>query len=510
MMRTLIAVAAMVVTAGCPGRQPVTCEDDSHCNLFGGGLCALGSGERWCAYPDQGCDSGYRFGDEGVSDAVQGMCVANAPTDASPDAATPTVFAMAYGGAGDETILSVHRVNGGVVLVGTLGADCIIGGELVTYGGGLDSVIVKLDNIGQTVWIRPFNQREHDGIQGSGIDANGDVLVAGHFGGTVNLGGSDLVGAGGYDIFVAKYRGDTGEHVWSARYGLADNDYASGAAVDTDGNVYVGGYFSGTTNLGSIDLASNGGVDGFAAKFSGADGSPLWSRAYGGTQQDSITGVASSGTRVILSGTFTGTMPLTSGTLSSRGLADAFVASSDSSTGNILWARGIGGVGNDRINAIAADGTALYAAGYLNSAFDFGNGPVTPTGVTDAYVFRYLLTGTYSWARTYGSGGNEAAWAIAADGERVLVAGDFDTEIDFGGGPLYSAGQTDAFIATLSGEAGAYLDGWRAGGAGADQASALSSSTNALVVGGRFQGVINLGSEQKESLGGADAFVLAR
>jgi hypothetical protein len=40
----------------------------------------------------------------------------------------------------------------------------------------------------------------------------------GYFGGTVNLGGSDLTSAGGVDVFVAKFD-PSGVHQWSQRFG---------------------------------------------------------------------------------------------------------------------------------------------------------------------------------------------------------------------------------------------------------------------------------------------------
>ncbi len=33
------------------------CETDKQCDDGGDGLCAV----QWCAYPDGGCDSGYRY-----------------------------------------------------------------------------------------------------------------------------------------------------------------------------------------------------------------------------------------------------------------------------------------------------------------------------------------------------------------------------------------------------------------------------------------------------------------
>lgn len=73
----LCARCAAVLLVACGGRQNVQCEQDSNCNLSGGGVCTLNAttGNRWCAYPDPQCPSGYRFSDLDVGDGVSGECV---------------------------------------------------------------------------------------------------------------------------------------------------------------------------------------------------------------------------------------------------------------------------------------------------------------------------------------------------------------------------------------------------------------------------------------------------
>lgn len=102
------------------------------------------------------------------------------------------------------------------------------------------------------------------------MDANGDVFVVGKFQGTVDFGGGNRMSAGDSDIFVVKLNGETGAHIWSARYGGLGND-GSGSAIAVSGanEIVVAGTFS------SASLT-----------FGGATGNHLGSIRLGGTGQE--------------------------------------------------------------------------------------------------------------------------------------------------------------------------------------------------------------------------------
>lgn len=158
-----------------------------------------------------------------------------------------------------------------------------------------------------------------------GIDAFGNLIVAGSFYSTVDFGGGDLTSAGSYDIFVAKFDSD-GEHIWSRRFGddHAQNCYA--AAVDASGNVVVAGYFEGAVDFGGGALTGAGGTDVFVARFS-PDGSHLWSKRFGdGSDQRAWNTAVDPAGNAIVTGGFAGVIDFGGGTLTSAGGEDIFIA----------------------------------------------------------------------------------------------------------------------------------------------------------------------------------------
>ena len=174
------------------------------------------------------------------------------------------------------------------------------GGRLYGYAAVVpDIFVVKLSSTGDHIWSKVFGSVDGDYGLGVVVDTNDNVFVTGAFTGTVDFGGGPLTSAGSTDCFVVKFS-PAGGHVWSKRFGSTSGDTGNSIGVDGSGNVVVTGYFAGTVNFGGGSLTSAGGVDAFVAKFSSA-GSHLWSKRFGGANNDAGNSVAvdSSGNAVV-------------------------------------------------------------------------------------------------------------------------------------------------------------------------------------------------------------------
>jgi hypothetical protein len=170
--------------------------------------------------------------------------------------------------------------SGAVVLAGHFAGDIDLGaGELLTSSEGADLFVAKLGPT-ETLWSKRFSSIAGDGLLGCmvstscAVSTTGDVILTGAFGVTlgdpsmlgeaIDFGGGPLVSEGAADVFVAKLRPDGGHH-WSIRAGDPYQQYGTGVAVDGSGNSIVTGAFSGTIDLGSGTLWSPEGM--FLAMF---------------------------------------------------------------------------------------------------------------------------------------------------------------------------------------------------------------------------------------------------
>ena len=332
----------------------------------------------------------------------------------------------------------------------------------------------------------------------------------------------------GYDFFVAKYSGLDGSYRWARRFGSAGNDvYSYAIAVDNLGDVVVIGKFFGTVDFGRGPLTSAGDWDIFVAKYSGVNGTALWARRLGGAQTDNGLGVAvDSHGDVVVTGNFYGVAdfggpaPLTS---ADAYHADIFLAKYRASDGAWLWARQIGSTNYDSGNAVAVDSADnILLTGSFTGTVNFG-GPGSLTSAhaaaSDAFVAKYTSSGGYLWAQRFGGPTGvftgTSGTALVVDGsDNVAVTGKFQSTVDFGNGPLTSAGGSDIFVLKLPATGGTPLWSKRFGGPETTTgdyersfglAAGLDGST---VVTGYFLGTVNFGADTLTSAGSGDIFVL--
>jgi hypothetical protein len=161
--------------------------------------------------------------------------------------------------------------------------------------------------------------------------------------------------------------------------------------VDGGGNVLVTGSFQGAVDFGGGPLTSAGSTDIFVAKHSGTDGTHLWARRFGGASFDGASGVAVDGAgNVLVTGSFQGTVNLGGGPLTSAGSTDIFVAKHSGTDGTHLWARRFGGTSSDGgVPDVAVDGAGnVLVTGSFQGTVDFGGGPLTSAGISDIFVLR--------------------------------------------------------------------------------------------------------------------------
>jgi hypothetical protein len=181
--------------------------------------------------------------------------------------------------------------------------------------------------------------------------------------------------------------------------------------------------------------------------------------------------------------------------------------------GDPVWVRGFGGAGDDRGLGIGrGKGFAPMFAGSFSGSVDFGTGPLVSAGGTDVVASTVDGAGTPKNPRRFGGGDDDAAAAIWGDEiDEVILAGRYRGTIDFGDGkPLVNAGDTDGFV-TLADTGGKAL--WSVGlGDDAEQevAAAVSDVALDVIVAGTFAGSITTSAGAVTTPGSIDhdAFVL--
>jgi hypothetical protein len=321
------------------------------------------------------------------------------------------------------------------------------GGGTLTSAGDHDIYVAKFGPNGDHLWSKRFGDADDQDGYSIAVDGSGNVIIMGALEGTVDFGGGALTSAGGYDIVVAKF-GSDGAHLWSKRFGDAGLQEPSRVAVDDSGNVVATGFFLGAIDLGGGALTSAGDEDVFVAKF-GPDGAHLWSKRFGDANIQKAYGIAvdASG-NVIVTGDFRGTVDFGGGALTSAGDYDVFVVKLGSD-GAHRWSKRFGDADIQEGSCVAVDalGSVIVTGGFHGSV-NFGGGALTSAGDYDVFVAKLGSDGAHRWSKRFGDADYQYPWAVAVDASRnVTVAGDLFGSVNFGGGVLTSAGADDIFVA---------------------------------------------------------------
>jgi hypothetical protein len=239
---------------------------------------------------------------------------------------------------------------------------------------------------------RGFGGTSLDEARGVAFDGNDGVILVGYYGGSASFGGAQPLephGTFGSDVFVARYAASNGGFVWANGYGSGGFDDAYNVRVNA-GTAFVVGSFSPNPgmglSLGGDSLASQGGNDGFVAKYDAATGSHIWSKSIGGESEDRALDLAVTD-QVWIAASFSGTTQIGNANYTSAGISDVAFGSLSLSTGTIGVSGAFGGPNVDTVKGAVASTTMLCVGGWFagSATTMFGN-PLSGAGVEDAFI----------------------------------------------------------------------------------------------------------------------------
>ncbi len=307
-------------------------------------------------------------------------------------------------------------------------------------------------------------------VRDMAADSDGNVYVLGNFAGTINFNpigtASTRSSFANQNVFLAKYD-RTGILLFVRAITSFNNCLGTSLVLDGDDFVYITGAFRGTANIqtGSgptVAMTSNGDADMFVIKYN-----PLlsyqWSFHAGGTLEDGGNGIDVDDTgNVFVTGGFNDTVDFDGGgalpASVSMGGEDYFVLKLNQFSGNVIYRRTFGSVGDDRGEDIAVSSAGeIYVAGYANGSFmmSLGFDFFVPLGGQDGFIIRYDDTGpamNFVAGLPIGGTGTDIVKEVEVGrDDQPVIAGNFQLTSDLGSGvTVVSSGNSDFFMAKYS------------------------------------------------------------
>jgi hypothetical protein len=368
---------------------------------------------------------------------------------------------------------------------------------------------VSLDAAGGARWAVSFGNASSDHFNHLVLTPSGNSYLTGLFEGDLTVGAAGrLTNAGGDDALIVALS-DDGTVRWARALGSSLDQRDAGGVVFAGGVVYAASEFQGTLDTPVGSFAAAGGTDGYVARIDD-DGVVV-----GVTHFDDPVDLhvfdaeASPLGDVIVVGSFDGPVDLGGGLLPHRGGTDIYVLSM-APFGTHRWSTAFGDSGSPGDAEVhAADDGRVFVMGSFEGDLTIGDDALVSAGGTDALIVQLASDGSPVWARRFGGAEDDIVEGVVTDeADRVFAAGAFRGTVDFGGGPLTSAGGEDIFVVVLTRE-GSHVFSRRFGGPGNDRPDAIAlSPAGELVVVGQFEGTADFGGEERTALGTSDAFVL--
>ncbi|MFL3664650.1 MAG: SBBP repeat-containing protein [Flavobacteriales bacterium] len=338
-----------------------------------------------------------------------------------------------------------------------------------------DVFILKLDSSGNFLWVKSIGGSIYNtNSRTITTDVNGDMYIAGEFGGSVDFdpnAGTYTLSNGGH--FALKLDAN-GNFIWAKE--VQANWYVTSIKTDDDSNVYLCGSFDGIVDfdpgINTYNLtATISGNDIYLLKLN-TQGDFIWAKNFGsdGSENESLDMEIDLNGDVYITGFFNDTLDFDPGpgvfelySKPSTSSDNIFITKLDSS-GNFSWAATADGNGQSYGYSISSDFVGnVYVTGYCSGTFDFDPSPnsynLTTINGADIFILSLNTSGNFRWANIIGGSDpilNRGKSILTDTIGNVYVGGHFEETVDFdpGTGVLnYTSNvnnTTDLFVLKLN------------------------------------------------------------
>ena len=159
------------------------------------------------------------------------------------DTSGAQLWLQQFGSAGEDKAWGVAATGDGIRVGG------MTSGALGTPAGALDGWVARYDTAGNRAWLQQFGTTANEEVWGLTADAAGNTYVAAY-----SAGDFDGPLAGDKDLVAARFDA-AGTLTWKDQLGTDLNDKSAAVGLDAAGNLYVAGFSDGDLEspLGKFD-----------------------------------------------------------------------------------------------------------------------------------------------------------------------------------------------------------------------------------------------------------------
>ncbi|MDB6118305.1 MAG: hypothetical protein JWO08_2086 [Verrucomicrobiaceae bacterium] len=299
-------------------------------------------------------------------------------------------------------------------------------------------------------WVMHAGGPKHDKTRCICIDNEGNVFITGEFSGTSQWDGQTITSAGDMDFFIAKLD-PAGKVMWVHTGGGSKTDRGYGVACDDAGNCYVTGHYqSEDCKFDGKPLTLIGGYDVFVGKYDPA-GKLQWITSAGGDGYDYGHGISVSGDDVYVTGAVVGDASFGEQKRPNEKVSHVFCA--DYSTeGTLKWVKAAQGKGSSSGHGVSVDGAGnAFVGGHCGGLAKLGEVELTNAKGSDILIAKFNPKGDVKWVQQGFGSPHALIHEISADKDgRVWACGMFKEALHLEGGKVVeNKGDNDMLLTCI-------------------------------------------------------------
>ena len=221
-------------------------------------------------------------------------------------------------------------------------------------------VVIKLDKSGKVVWAKTIGAEKEIFLWSVLATKDGGALAEIEYGNPIIIEGTTVNPTGWNDTLIVKYDA-LGKVEWTSNLGTAATEHIDTNIELKDGGYVIGGRFASNSSntheggaygmgyniknikVGDKTLTHNGNGDGLIVKYD-VSGNVEWAKSIGGSSSDEITNITTTSEGDILVGLTTGSSSISidGTTIDCTGTSNGILIKFDT-VGNLQWTKSIGG-----------------------------------------------------------------------------------------------------------------------------------------------------------------------
>lgn len=255
-------------------------------------------------------------------------------------------------------------------------------------------------------------------------DSEQNIIVVGTFWNDFSIDGIDLESAGRTDIFIAKYNAFW-KLKWLKSIGWDNSDVINWAQVDTNGNLFITGYYEDNISIGNINLSYPWNFNGYIAKIN-TQWNTVWAKNIGtaGKVFGQNLKVLPSGDVLVwvkAHGRNSSDIPVVNGINLSNKWILLIKYKSD---GSVLWTKTF--TSDNTYTSFTTtridENNNIYLAGGFNGNLSFQSNQLNSQGNSDVFLIKLSEDWDYIWKKNFwGSHFDRASNMKIFDGNIYMI-----------------------------------------------------------------------------------------